>query len=100
MLLLDVRNNVVAQRVVYQGNVNSSIVWPAEVFRLAVIESVPHIIAVHNHPTSDPTPSSEDVNITRELVQAGRLLGIDLLDHIIIGGDQWVSLKEKGLMST
>ena len=72
---------------------------PAEVFRHAVIESAPSIIVVHNHPSADPTPSAEDVNITRELVQAGRLLGINLLDHIVIGGDQWISLKEKGLMS-
>ena len=99
VLLLDVRNNVVAQRVVYQGNVNSSIVRPAEVFRHAVIESVPSIIAIHNHPTGDPTPSPEDVSITRELVQAGKLLGIHLLDHVVIAGETFISLKEKDLMS-
>ena len=99
VLLMNIKNKVVAQRTVYQGNVNNSIVRPAEVFRHAVIESAPSIIVVHNHPSADPTPSAEDVNITRELVQAGRLLGINLLDHIVIGGDQWISLKEKGLMS-
>ena len=99
VLLLDIRNNVVAQRVAYQGNVNSSIVRPAEVFRHAVIESVPNIIVVHNHPSRDPTPSPEDVNITRELVQAGKLLGIDLLDHVVIAGDRFISLKEKDLMT-
>ena len=99
VLLLDTRNNVVAQRVVYQGNINSSIVRPAEVFRHAVIESVPSIIAVHNHPSSDPSPSPEDVSITRDLVQAGKLLGIDLLDHVVIAGDRFISLKEKDLMT-
>ena len=99
VLLLDTRNNVVAQRVVYQGNINSSIVRPAEVFRHAVIESAPSIIVVHNHPSSDPTPSSEDVNITRDLVKAGELLDIGLLDHVVIGGRSFISLKEKGLMA-
>ena len=98
VLLLDTRNQVLGQRTVYQGNVNSSIVRPAEVFRPAVIESAPSIIIAHNHPSSDPTPSPEDVSITRDLVAAGKLLGIDLLDHIVIGGNRWVSLKERKLM--
>ena len=78
VLLLNTRNQVMGQRVVYIGNVNSSVVRPAEVLRAAVIESAPSIIIAHNHPSSDPTPSPEDVSITRELVQAGKLLGIDL----------------------
>ena len=98
VLLLDTRNHVLGQRTVYQGNVNSSVIRPAEVFRHPVIESAPSIIIAHNHPSGDPTPSPEDVSITRELVQAGKLLGIDLLDHIVIGGDRWVSLKERKLM--
>ena len=98
VLLLNTRNQVMAQRIVYQGNVNSSIVRPAEVLRAAVIESAPSIVIAHNHPSGDPTPSPEDVSITRELVQGGKLLGIDLLDHIVIGGSKWVSLKEKKLM--
>ena len=98
VLLLNTRNQVMGQRIVYQGNVNSSIVRPAEVLRAAVIESAPSIIIAHNHPSQDPTPSPEDVSITRDLVQGGKLLGIDLLDHMIIGGDRWVSLKEKKLM--
>ncbi len=98
VLLLDTRNHVLGQCVIYQGNVNSSVIRPAEVFRPAVIESAPSIIISHNHPSSDPTPSPEDVSITRELVQAGKLLGIDLLDHVVIGGDRWVSLKERKLM--
>ena len=98
MLLLNTRNQVMGQRVVYIGNVNSSVIRPAEVLRAAVIESAPSIIIAHNHPSGDPTPSPEDVSITRELVQAGKLLGIDLLDHVVIGGDRWVSLKERKLM--
>ena len=100
VLLLNTRNQVMGQRIVYQGNVNSSIVRPAEVLRAAVIESAPSIIIAHNHPSGDPTPSPEDVSITRDLVQGGKLLGIDLLDHVVIGGDRWVSLKEKKLMDS
>ena len=98
VLLLDTRNQVRSQRVIYMGNVNSSVVRPAEVFRPAVIENAPSIIIAHNHPSSDPTPSPEDVNITRDLVAAGKLLGIDLLDHLVIGGNRFVSLKERKLM--
>ncbi len=99
VLLLNTRNLVVGQRVVYQGNVNSAIVRPAEVLRPAVMEAVPSSIISHNHPSQDPTPSPEDVAITRELSQAGKLLGIELLDHVVIGGEKFVSLKERGLMS-
>ena len=99
VLLLNTRNQVVGQRVVYQGNVNSSIVRPAEVLRPAVLEAVPSIIVSHNHPSGDPTPSPEDAAITRELAQAGKLLGIELLDHVVIGGERFVSLKERGLMA-
>ena len=83
MLLLNTRNQVRGQRVIYMGNVNSPVIRPAEVLRAAVIESAPSIIISHNHPSGDPTPSPEDVSITRELVQAGKLLGIDLLDHVV-----------------
>ena len=99
VLLLNTRNQVMGQRVIYQGNVSSAIVRTAEVFRPAVIEAVPSIIVSHNHPSGDPTPSPEDAALTRELVQAGKLLDIELLDHIVIGGERFVSLKERGLMS-
>ena len=99
VLLLNTKNQVIGQRVIYQGNVNSAIVRPAEVLRPAVIEAVPSIIVSHNHPSQDPTPSPEDAAITRELAQAGKLLGIELLDHIVIGGEKFVSLKERGLMA-
>ena len=98
VLLLNTRNEVLSIQEVYVGNVNSSVVRPAEVFRPAVRDNAPSIIVVHNHPSGDPTPSSEDVTITRELVSAGGLLGIELLDHVIMGsGNRYVSLNEKGL---
>ena len=99
VLLLNTRNQVMGQRVIYQGNVSSAIVRTAEVFRPAVIEAVPGIIVSHNHPSQDPTPSPEDAAITRELSQAAKLLGIELLDHVVIGGEKFVSLKERGLMA-
>ena len=99
VLLMNTKNNVVGQRVVYQGNVNSSMIRPAEVLRPAVMEAVPSIIVCHNHPSQDPTPSPEDAVITRELAQAGKLLGIELLDHVVIGGERFVSLKERGLIA-
>ena len=98
VLLLNTKNQVMGQRVIYQGNVSSAIVRNAEVFRPAVIEAVPSIIVSHNHPSQDPTPSPEDAALTRELVQVGKLLDIELLDHIVIGGERFVSLKERGLM--
>ncbi len=99
VLLLDRRNRVLGQRTVYQGNVFSSVVRPAEVFRAAVVESMPAVVVAHNHPSHDPTPSPEDVRITKDLAKAGKLLGIELLDHIVIGGKSFVSLKERGFMA-
>ena len=99
VLLMDRRNRVRGQRVVYQGNVFSSVVRAAEVFRPAVVESLPAIIIAHNHPSGDPDPSPDDVMITRKLKQAAELLEIELLDHIVIGGKRHVSLKHRGLMS-
>ena len=99
VLLLDIRNNVIGQRVVYQGNVNSSIVRAAEVFRPAVVESVPAIAIAHNHPSGEADPSPEDLLITRKLEQAGELLDIELVDHVVIGRGRFVSLKERGLMA-
>ena len=99
VLLLDTRNNVLGQRVVYQGNVNSSIVRAAEVLRHAVLENVPAVIISHNHPSRNPDPSPEDVQITRKLKQAAELLDIELLDHVVIGGRRFVSLKDRGLLS-
>ena len=98
VLLLDSRNHVVGQRVIYQGNVRSAMVRPAEVLRPAVVAAIPHIIICHNHPSGDPTPSPDDTALTRQLVEAADLLGIQIVDHVVIGGDLAVSMKEHGLM--
>ena len=98
VLLLDRRNRVVAQRVVYGGNCYASVVRPAEVLRPAVVAAVPHIIVAHNHPSHDPSPSPQDSAGTKELAQAAELLGVTLLDHVVIGGpNRAVSLKDRGL---
>ncbi len=98
VLLLDARHQVVGQRVIYQGTVSSSQVRIAEVLRPAVAEGVPNIIVVHNHPSGNPEPSPNDVAVTRKLQQAARVLDIDLLDHVVIGGYSCASLKEQGLL--
>jgi DNA repair protein RadC len=81
----------------YQGSINSSQVRICEVFREAIIENAPAILACHNHPSGDATPSPDDVTVTRAMVQAGKLLDIDLLDHIVVAHECYVSLKERGL---
>jgi len=98
VLLLNTRNQVVARRTIYIGTVNSSAVRPAEVIRPAIRENAPSIIVAHNHPSGDPTPSPEDISVTRDLAAAGNLMDIELLDHLIIGhGGRFTSLKEKRL---
>lgn len=95
VVLLTTRHEVITVRDVYRGNVSSAIVRIGEIFRDAVREGCPGIIAVHNHPSGDPSPSPEDINLTKQLVEAGRMLGIDVLDHIVIARKGFVSLKEK-----
>jgi DNA repair protein RadC len=97
VVLLDTKHRILAMRIVYQGSVNQAQVRVAEVFRDAVRQNATAIVAVHNHPSGDPTPSAADVALTVELVRAGALLDIDLLDHLIIGQGRWVSLKRLGL---
>jgi DNA repair protein RadC len=97
VLLLDTKNRVLSSPTVYQGNVNSSIIRVAEIFREAVRENATALIVAHNHPSGDPTPSPEDVHVTRSIVQAGSLLGIEVLDHLVIGHQRFTSLKERGL---
>lgn len=96
-LLLDTKNRVLASPTVYIGNVNSSIIRVSEVFREAVRQNATALIMAHNHPSGDPTPSPEDIQVTRSVVEAGLLLGIEVLDHLIIGHQKFVSLKERGL---
>jgi DNA repair protein RadC len=97
VLLLNTKNQVLRVHEVYHGSVDSAAVRPAEVFREAVRENCPQLIAVHNHPSGDPTPSADDIAVTADLVQAGRYLDIELLDHIVIGQGRFVSLKERNL---
>ncbi|MGI8550813.1 MAG: RadC family protein [Dehalococcoidia bacterium] len=97
VVLLNTKNQVIKIEHVYRGSVNSAQVRPAEVFREAVRQNCPQLIAVHNHPSGDPTPSKDDIAVTADLVQAGRYLEIDFLDHIVIGQGRFVSLKERNL---
>ena len=94
---LDTRNRVINIENVYIGTLNSSTVRVGELFRSAIQHSAAAVILVHNHPSGDPTPSPEDVHLTRTVVQAGRLLDIEVLDHIILGQVSFTSLKDKGL---
>ncbi len=97
VILLDTRNQVLAVPTIYVGSLNTSVVRLAELFRAAIRENAAALIVAHNHPSGDPSPSPEDVRVTRQLVEAGRLIDIDVLDHIIIGHQRYVSLKERSL---
>lgn len=97
VILLDRRNRVMETVEVYKGSVNSSQVRVGELFKEAVRKNASAIIVIHNHPSGDPTPSPDDVAVTRAIVQAGKLLDVEVLDHLVIGQGKWVSLKERGL---
>lgn len=97
-LFLNTKNQIIGQETLSMGSLNASIVHPREVFLAAIKKSSAAVICAHNHPSGDPTPSPEDIQITRRLAQAGEIIGIELLDHIVIGDRKFVSLKEKGLM--
>ena len=94
ILLLDSKSQLVEKVNLYQGTANSSVLRAAEIFRPAIIRNCPGLILCHNHPSGDPTPSPEDIEATKHLVAAGRILDIELVDHIIIGHQRFVSLKE------
>lgn len=96
-VLLDTRNRVLKVHTVYVGSLNLTAVRVGEVFREAIRSNSAAIILVHNHPSGDPTPSPDDVQVTRQIVEAGSLLNIDVLDHLIIGRQRFVSMKERGL---
>ena len=97
VVLLNTRNGVLRQATVYQGNVSSSLVRIGELFRDAVRLNAAGLILVHNHPSGDPTPSPDDLRLTSEALAAGRLLDIQVLDHLIIAGDGFVSLRDRGV---
>lgn len=95
---LDAKNRVIRQREVYVGTINSATVSTRDVLRYALDDHASSIILFHNHPSGDPTASAEDLVFTRKLVEAGRLLGVDVLDHVIVGSSRFISLKQRGQM--
>lgn len=97
VILLDSKNRVLAIPTIYQGSLNTSLIRVGELFREAIRQNCAAIIVVHNHPSGDPTPSPEDVLVTKQIVEAGKLLDIEVLDHLVIGRQRYVSLKERGL---
>ena len=97
VLLLNTKNVVMAASTLYVGNLAGSSVRVGEVFRDAVRRQAAAVVVVHNHPSGDPTPSGDDLRITAELQQAGRLLDIELLDHVVVAADRWVSIRAAGL---
>jgi len=97
VILLDTRNRKIWIDKVYTGSLNASMVRVGELFRAAIQRSAASIILVHNHPSGDPSPSPEDVSLTRAAVEAGKLMDIEVLDHLVIGNGKFVSMKEKGL---
>jgi DNA repair protein RadC len=98
-VMLDTKNTVIRITTVSIGTLDSSLVHPREVFKDAITASAASVILAHNHPSGDPTPSKQDLLVTERLVEAGKLMGIDVLDHIILGDNRWISLKQRGLMA-
>lgn len=94
---LDTRNRVINIENIYIGSLNASTVRVGELFKPAIQRNAASIIVLHNHPSGDPSPSPEDIALTRAIVQAGKLLDVEVLDHLVIGQARWVSLKERGL---
>lgn len=97
VVLLDIRNHVTGQVQVYKGNVSASLVRVAELFTEAVRGGNPRLLLCHNHPSGDPSPSPDDLRLTAEAIAAGRLLGIEVLDHLVIAGGTYSSLRERGV---
>lgn len=98
ILILDTKNKIKASKTVSIGSINQTLVHPREVFRFAITNNANSIILSHNHPSGDPSPSHEDILITKRLQEAGKLIGIKVLDHIIIGNDKYISLREKKII--
>lgn len=97
VVLLNAKNNVIDVECVSEGTLTASLVHPREIFKPAIRQSAHALILAHNHPSGDPTPSREDREVTQRLIQAGRLIGIDVLDHLIIGDGRYTSFRERGL---
>ena len=97
-LCLNTKNQVICLEIVSIGSLNTSIVHPRELFKTAISKSAASIILVHNHPSGDPTPSREDIEVTLRLMEVGKLVGIEVLDHVVIGDNRFISLKQKALI--
>lgn len=98
ILLLNTKNHVLSIETINIGTLNSSMVHPREIFKVAIKKSAAALILFHNHPSGDPSPSTDDINITKRIIQSGDILGIFVLDHIIIGDNKFISLKTEGLI--
>lgn len=98
LLMFDTKSKLLREEIISIGTVNASIMSPREVFLLAVKYEAVYIILLHNHPSGDPTPSKEDIAVTKRMKEAGELLGVTLMDHIIIGDNRYISLKEQGII--
>ncbi len=98
ILILNTKNKIVAVHEISRGSLNTSVVHPREVFKPAVLHNAAAIICFHNHPSGDTEPSRDDIEITNRLVEAGKIMGIEILDHIIVGDDRYTSLKERGVI--
>jgi DNA repair protein RadC len=96
--LLDAQNGLLRDVVVSEGTLSASLVHPREVFKPAILESAASVILLHNHPSGDPTPSREDVHLTRQLVECGKLMDLPVRDHVILGRGRFVSLAERGVV--
>ena len=97
-LFMDTRNQVIRRKTISIGGLDASLIHPRELFKEAISCHSASVIVCHNHPSGDPTPSQEDLDVTQRLIEAGKIIGIDLLDHLVVGDGKWVSLKDKGLM--
>ena len=98
VLCLNTKNKITAVHRCHVGSINASIVHPREVFKSAILNNAATIVMAHNHPSFDTNPSNEDVQVTKRIVEAGMILGIELLDHIIVGNEEGISLKQLGYM--
>lgn len=97
-LLLNTKNQVLSREIVSIGTLNSSAIHPRELYKAAIRRSAAGVILVHNHPSGDPTPSQQDIDVTKRLIEAGNIIGINVLDHLVIGDNKFVSFKARGLM--
>lgn len=98
VLYLNTKNEVIYEQAVFKGSLNASIVHPRECYRFAVQHAAASIVCAHNHPSGQPTPSREDINVTKRLAECGKLMGIELIDHLVVCQEKYVSLKEKGCL--